>query len=182
VVRTFDEPVTGSDGKSYVAKICGRRRMDGGWESWIEFVPAGGRPFLRSRRESTQSDLRNLERWAERLTRVYVEGSLERTLYMQVPRRSQPPARPEAPHFDAPSPDPAGGRRLAPDDAVLNPVLEYRRGESHLRRKLAELSPADLRTVAWAYGIDDGGRVDVAGLSGSGLAELIVNWSRDRAR
>jgi hypothetical protein len=182
VVRTFDEPVSGSDGKSYVAKVCGRRRVDGRWESWIEFVPAGGKPVLRSRRETTQSDLRYLERWAKGLTRVYIEGSLERTLHMQVPRRYLPPARPEVPHFDAPSPDPAAGPRLAPDDAVLNPMLEYRRGESHLRKKLAELSPSDLRTIAWAYGMEEGGRVDVDGLSGGELVELIVVWSRDRAK
>lgn len=181
-MRTFDEPMPSSDGKSYVAKICGRRRVDGRWESWIEFVPVGGRPVLRSRRETTQSDLRNLERWAERLTRVYIEGSLERTLQMQVRRRYMPPAPPEAPHFDAPSPDPAAGPRLAPDDAVLNPVLEYRRGESHLRKRLAELSPSDLRTVAWAYGIDERGRVDVEALSGIELVELIVAWSRNRTK
>jgi len=182
VVRTFDEPVSGSDGRSYVAKICGRRRSDGRWEAWIEFTPAGGRPVLRSRLETSQSDLRNLAGWAEGLTRVFIEGSLERTLRMQVPRRYLSPARPEAPHFDAPSPERGAGPRLAPDDAVLNPVLEYRRGESHLRKRLAEFSPSDLRTIAWAYGIDGGGRVDVEELSAAELVELIVVWSRDRAR
>jgi hypothetical protein len=180
VVRTFDEPISGSDGRSHVAKICGCRRSDGRWESWIEFIPVGGWPVLRSRRETTQADLRNLERWAERLTRVYLEGSLERTLRMQEPKRRVLPPRLEAPHFDAPSPDPGAVSRLAPDDAVLNPVIEYRHGEAHLRQRLAQISPSDLRTIAWAYGIDEGGRVDVAALSDDALVDLIVVWARRR--
>lgn len=137
--------------------------------------------MLRSRRETAQSDLRNLERWAKRLTRIYIEGSLERTLLMQAPRREVPASRPEAPHFDAPSPDPAAGPRLAPDDAVLNPLVEFRRGETHLRSRLAELSPSDLRTIAWAYGIGTAGSVDIPGLRGNELVELIVAWCREHA-
>lgn len=180
VVKTFDEPVSGSNGRSYVAKICGCRRSDDRWDSWVEFIPTGGWPVLRSRRETTQSDLRNLERWSERLTRVYLEGSLERTLRMQEPKRRLPPPRMEAPHFDVPSPDPGAVSRLTPDDAVLNPVIEYRRGESHLRKRLAQLSPSDLRTIAWAYAIDEGGRMDVDALSDSALVDLIVAWARGR--
>lgn len=181
VLRTFEEPVSGPDGRSYVARICGRRRADERWESWVEFIPAGGTPVLRSRRETTQIDLRNLERWAARLTRVYLQGSLHRTLQMQAPRRHLLPPHPEAPHFDAPSPERAISRPLAPDDAVLNPIVHFRRGEPHLRKKLAELSASELRNLARAYGIHDGRSVDVDTLEREALVELIVAWVKGRA-
>ena len=181
VLRTFGEPLTADDGRAWVAKICGRERPDGRWESWIEFVPPGGSPVLRSRRESTQSSIADLQWWAEGLSAVYLEGALERTLADEEPD-PPPPAGPihESPRFDGPIPDPGAARGLAADELVLNPLLEVHRGEEHLRTRLRALSAADLRTLAWAYDIDAALGIDVGTLAGDELVELIVTWSRDR--
>jgi hypothetical protein len=98
----FNDPLTGSDGKTYVARVCGRPALDGGWEGWIELVPGDGSPVLRSRRETRQSDRGALEYWATGLTQVYLEGSLERTLHP--PRFPEPAPLPE-PAYDGPAPD-----------------------------------------------------------------------------
>jgi hypothetical protein len=179
VVWTVAEPVIGADGVSYEARICGRPHGRRQWESWIEFVPASGAPVLRSRRETTQADLRNLEGWARRLTRVYLEGSLARTLEMQSSRPPSRSQRVEVPHFDAPSPEPRAARP-PPDDAVLNPFLDYRRGEPHLRSRLEKLAPSELRLLARAYGIDRARGAVVEGLGREALIELIVAWVRER--
>lgn len=182
VLRTFDERIPGPDGLEYVIKICGRLRADGKWEGWVEFVPQGSGPVLRSRRETTQSNLRSLEDWAARLRRVYLEGALARALHLQKPRRrAAAPPPPAPPYFDAPSPGPAASRTPVPDDVPLNPVLWYRRGESRLREKLAGLGPSDLRMIARAYGFDQEVGADADSLSREALVELIVAVARNRA-
>lgn len=179
VLRIYDDLLSGPDGLRYATRACGRCRSDGRWEGWIEFIPDAGRPVLRSRRETTQSDLRNLRRWAEGLGRVYLEGALVRTVRMQEPwRLPPPPPAPESPDFDTPSPDPGSRRPIAPDDVPLNPILRYGQGgESHLRTELAALAPSELRLVARAYGF----AADVDGLSRHALEELIVTGARRRA-
>ncbi|HKV07188.1 MAG TPA: hypothetical protein VJ725_03555 [Thermoanaerobaculia bacterium] len=97
----FNDPLTGSDGKTYVARVCGRPALDSGWEGWIEFVPGDGSPVLRSRRETRQPDRGALEYWATGLTPVYLEGALERALH---PSRLEPAPLPE-PAYDGPAPD-----------------------------------------------------------------------------
>lgn len=178
-LRVFEEPLAGSDGESYVALVCGRSIEGGGWEGWIEFIPERGGPILRSQRETRQSSLRTLEGWASRLGRVYLEGSLERTLYLEKPRRRRPPPEIGRPRFEGPAPWPGSSRTTAPDDAVLSPFLHYHRGEAALRAKLEELSAADLRAVTRAYGLD-GPAVDVAALDRPELIEHIVRSVRKR--
>jgi len=175
VLRTFEQPLRGSDGRSYVAKVCGRSTSGDRWEGWVEFIPEGGTPILRSGRETTQPARRFIEEWAEGLRLVFLEGSLERALAMQAPRPRVPTTpSAEMPHFAGPSPDPIPSRQVPPDDAAVNPVLYFRRGEGELRKKLAELSPAELRTVAKAYGLDGDGKLDVDTFSARALVELIV--------
>ncbi|HET9947822.1 MAG TPA: hypothetical protein VFQ22_02735 [Longimicrobiales bacterium] len=180
VLRTFEEPVTGPAGEMYVAQVAGRRAADGRWDGWIEFIPRDGSPVLRSLRETTQVDLGALERWAAGLSLVYLQGSLGRTLTRE---RAHPPRvadEPEPAFFDGPAPDLRGGRRPAPDDVALNPILEFRRGEEHVRRRIAELGAAELRAVVLAY-FDRGGTVDVDALGREELEELIVEGARARA-
>ncbi len=179
VLRTLDDPVH-ADGESYTVNVCGRLRPDGQWEAWIEFVPVAGGPALRSRRETTQSDLPNLARWAAGLTDVYVEGSLQRTLRMEAPRPPVLPPLRNPPHFAGPSPESAARGRVAPDDTALNPVVQFRHGEAHLRQKLADLPAADLRTIALVYDIDQAGSIDVDSLGRDELIELIVAWVKRR--
>lgn len=183
VLTTFPEPLSGPDGTAYVAKICGRLGPEGRWEGWVEFVPEGGTPVMRSRRETTQSSLKTLQSWAERLSAVYLVGSLERTLDMQHPRFEAAPDRPEPPHFDGPSPVSASStEELTPDDAVLNPFLRLREGEATLRDELFELAPSELRMIVRAYHMDDEHPGEVDSLSGTELVELIVSGARRRTR
>lgn len=182
IVRTFEEPLVAPGGQPFVARIAGRRAGDGRWEAWVEFIPQGGGPVLRSARETTQTDLRNLEHWAQGLSRVYLEGSLERTaLEEEAPARIGRAARPSAPHFEGPAPDLRSGVRPAPDDVALNPVVHYRHGEADLRRRVGELAASELRAIALAFHFDEGGTIDVSALDRPALEELIVAGARSRS-
>ena len=152
VFRTYEQPLSTSDGVTYTARICGRPIDGARWEGWIEYVPETGAPVLRSRRETTQPDRDSLSGWSARLSGVYLEGSLERTLEMERPRAVRPAARHARPVFDGPAPE--RGDAVAPDDAALNPFLGYRAGSDELLRRLRRLSASELRTVVRAYGLE----------------------------
>jgi len=98
----YQERLTGPEGRTYGARACGRPAPEGGWEGWIEFVPADGLPVLRSRRETWQPNRVDLVYWATGLTPVYLEGSLDRTL--NPPQRAEPEILPE-PAYEGPAPD-----------------------------------------------------------------------------
>jgi hypothetical protein len=172
VFRTFAEPLPTWDGATYTARICGRQTDGGRWEAWIEFVPEAGAPVLRSRRETTQPDRRGLSGWAARLSRVYLEGSLERTLDLERVRPRDPDPVHVRPHFDGPAPYP--GSPVAPDDAALNPFLSYRAGSDELLRQLRLLSASELRTVVRAYGLEAYARGDVETLATHELVDLVM--------
>ena len=161
----FNDPLTGSDGKTYVARVCGRPALDGGWEGWIEFVPGDGSPVLRSRRETRQSDRGALEYWATGLTQVYLEGSLERTL--------KPPRLPE-PAYDGPAPEPSRLAHTPEARAVLDPFSVYVKGEELLRRELGALSAWHLKNVIRAYGLTDLTEAELERLPQADLIESIV--------
>jgi hypothetical protein len=76
---TFDEAISGAAGAMYLAQAAGRKREDGSWEGWLEFVPIreAGKP-LRSGRETTQPNREDLDYWAQGLSRVYLQGALAR--------------------------------------------------------------------------------------------------------
>ena len=103
VLVQYQEPLS-AEGKAYMPKACGRPAPDGGWEGWIEFEPEDGSTVLRSRRETRQPDRNALLYWATGLTRVYLEGSLERTLS---PERPVPVTITTEPAYDGPAPEPA---------------------------------------------------------------------------
>lgn len=84
LVVTLRPRIVLPDGKSYQALARGSRRGDGFWEGWLEFVPEDGGPLLRTKRETTQPTVEDLEYWAGGLTPVYLEGALY---------RARPPAR-----------------------------------------------------------------------------------------
>ena len=174
VLRTFDGPVRSPDRRMiYLAKVCGRATPVGRWEGWIEFSPEDGGPVLRSGRETTQPDQRFLEAWAATLGTLFMEGCLKRALEA-VTRAVTAPPSPGAAHRPGPAPTASSSSDVPPDDAPLNPVLYFRRGEAELKRKLAELSPAELRTVIRAYALDRDGKVDVDTLSRKALVQLIM--------
>jgi hypothetical protein len=181
ILRTFDKLVSLPGREPYVARIAARLHVDGIWEAWVEYTPEGGGPTLRSQRETTQSDLPSIERWAEHLSLVYLQGSLERTLareHGQVRVESVDGAG--GPRFEGPAPELRGGLRPAPDDVALNPVAHAQRGEDGLRERLAQLPISELRAIALAYHFDDRWAIDVEALERSALTELIMAGARRR--
>lgn len=69
-----------SGGKTYRPTAVGRRRSDGGWEGWIEFVDAAGVKRVSTEVETTQSDANAFRYWATGIGVAYLEGALARAL------------------------------------------------------------------------------------------------------
>jgi hypothetical protein len=174
-------PLTLTDGRVYVPQACGRRREDGMWEGWLEFVPSDGAAVLRSERETTQPNLADLEYWASGLTPVYLQGALERTL-------TPPAVAPRAPIvpsvYEEPAPSASASAVVEdpPVEPVLNPFAVYAKGEDLLRRQLGALSARHLRSIAVGYDLVNGADLDLQALSTAELIDLIVDAvSRRRA-
>ena len=80
VLVKFDEPIMNQQGDMYFAEAVGRKRGDDGlWEGWLEFVAAdeSGEP-ISTERETTQPNRREVDYWAQGLSRVYLQGALAR--------------------------------------------------------------------------------------------------------
>ena len=78
VMMQLSETVSDERG-TFHALVMARERNDGGWEGWLEFVPAdhdSGR--YATPIETRQHDRVTMERWASGLTAVYAEGALSR--------------------------------------------------------------------------------------------------------
>jgi len=88
------------DGINYIAQACGAADDRGLWEGWIEFIALADEHVLRTSRETTQPNRVNALYWASGLTRVYLEGALERAAH-HVERLNTTPAEPI---FDEPEP------------------------------------------------------------------------------
>ena len=91
VLRTFEDPVVSPEGLRFFARACGREH-DGLWEGWLEFEPEGEDAVLRTDRETTQPNQTAVEYWSAGLTRVYLEGALERALRPMERAPEPPPA------------------------------------------------------------------------------------------
>lgn len=76
----FDEPIMNPRGEMFFAAAVGRQRPgDGLWEGWIEFEAVDeAAPVISSERETTQPNRREVEYWAQGLSRVYLQGALTR--------------------------------------------------------------------------------------------------------
>jgi len=74
----FTEPIRSHYGVAYYPRVCGRTDDIGRWEAWLEFEPANGGEVLRSPRETVQPNRTDVSYWAGGLTRVYLEGALDR--------------------------------------------------------------------------------------------------------
>jgi hypothetical protein len=170
-ILQFNEPLTGSDGKTYIARVCGRPAPEGGWEGWIEFVPGDGTPALRSRRETRQPNRDDLVYWATGLTPVYLEGSLERTL--NPPRMHEPVVLPE-PSYDGPAPEPFRTAPAPEPRAVLDPFSVHAKGEDLLRQELGALSAWHLRNIVRAYALSGANEAELERMSQAELIERIL--------
>jgi hypothetical protein len=75
----YDEAITDPAGSRYFAQAAGRKRDDGLWEGWVEFVAVGeSGEMLTSGRETTQPNREDLDYWAQGLSKVYLQGALAR--------------------------------------------------------------------------------------------------------
>ena len=92
ILVKFDEPIAAPGGKIYFAQAVGKE-VDGGlWHGWLEFLGAeDALDSVASDRETTQPNRKNIEYWAQGLTRVYLEGALDRAIL-----RTQQPDSSEA--------------------------------------------------------------------------------------
>src|SRR5689334_16513840 len=64
LIRTLVNPVYTSDGGRFKAAVYGRRRGDGMWEGWLEFIPASGlQPALETESETVQNSEAQLDYW-----------------------------------------------------------------------------------------------------------------------
>lgn len=126
----FTEAITGRDGRAYRASARGGVGGDGLWHGWIDFTD--GVRTISTPQESEQPNRDDLMYWAQGLTRVYLEGALERAL------------RPESQPIIVDIPVSIEPVRPV---AVLDPYTVLRQGEGVLRGQLLALSPDQLNAV-----------------------------------
>jgi hypothetical protein len=169
IIATYGHLLTSTDGRAYTARACGRRRDDGLWEGWLEFMPADDSPVIRSARETTQPNLADLDYWASGLTAVYLDGALERTLTPPPVTAAPPQARPA---HDAPKPTAMTDDHTPTARAILDPFAVYAKGETLLRRQLGALAALHLRNIVRAYELAPD--LDLEDVDEPELIELIV--------
>ena len=100
ILVKFDEPITAPSGKIYFAQAVGRETASGLWEGWLEFLGVNdATDALTSDRETTQPNRRDTEYWAQGLTRVYLEGALNRAISLADPHRLRTSREAEASPF-----------------------------------------------------------------------------------
>jgi hypothetical protein len=183
VLVQFERPITGEDGRSYVARVCGRQTEDDMWEGWIEFDPGAGAPVLRSPRETTQPNFPDLEYWSTGLTEAYLEGALERAIDPAVPDL-RPRTIDAKPTYDGPAPslrEKPTTARVKPTHAVVNPFEVYSQGEDLLRAELGALDEGHLRNILRAHDLVSDDEMDLLALHRPALVDMIVAAVRRRA-
>lgn len=181
VLLQFDAPVRDETGHAYTARACGRAGDNGLWDGWIEFTPLSGGTTLRTERETTQPNRRDLEYWASGLTETYLEGALERA---QEPRPAPVPPIAVEPAYEGPRPSPEATpvppRAGIPPRAVLDPFEVYAQGEDVLRDELTALADGHLRNIIQAYALAEVTPGELAQISRPVLIDLIVSGVRRR--
>lgn len=184
ILVKFDEPIAAPGGKTYFAQAVGKE-VDGGlWDGWLEFQSVDdGLDALASGRETTQPNRKNIEYWAQGLTKVYLEGALGRAISLAEPIRERAPEEAEPSRFPEPasrSPTPIDSRPPAPR-AILDPFQVYSQGEEILRGELRALSRDHVENIAAANGIDIHNRGGIKAASKDELIEAIVGDARGAA-
>jgi hypothetical protein len=123
-----------SGGKTYRPAAAGRRRSDGEWEGWIEFVDAAGVKRVSTEVETTQSDADAFLYWATGIGVAYLEGALGRALEHQTASPTKPTPEPRASAH-----------------ALLNPFEVHAQGERLLDDQLNALQTDHVRNIVRAY-------------------------------
>ena len=183
VVVKYDEPIEDPEGRRYMARAAAREREDGLWESWLEFVPIDERDnVLASERETTQPNRVNVEYWAQGLTKVYLEGALQRAINLSETHEGTAPPRSQRDLSGGPSvrhrPDAEAAAVMTPRP-VLDPYRVYSQGEDVLRSELAALSRSHVESIVAAYGFRlDGSPDDLRAAPKQTLIKAVVEGVR----
>jgi len=168
VLRSFDEEIRHSSG-TYHPRVVGRYAPDKMWEGWLEFVPANGGDVVVSAVESRQPERSHLEYWAQGLTVVYAEGSLERALHpITVRTRTVEIAASDAPARRVVKVPQQSGPR-----PILDPFEVGERSLDVLAQELRALGRARLLHIIAAYHLSSAA-VDLTRMSDEELITLIV--------
>ena len=154
VLVEFDTALPGLDGERFAPRACARKAEDGRWEGWIEFSDLDTGAVIRTGRETTQPSRDDAMYWATGLTRVYLEGSLQRAIAPA--RRPEPLGVESEPTFDGPAPNIRPPDAAPIPHAVLDPFQVYAQGERVLRQELSALDLDHLRTIVQAHGLSGG--------------------------
>jgi hypothetical protein len=179
IFADFSEPVLGKDGTAYLGRVAGVMTPKARWEGWIEFIPVAGGPPIRTPRETTQPTRGDIAYWATGLTRVYLEGAVERALSSTNVRH---PTGRSAPQSDEPAPSTVRDAEAPVRDAVLDPFEVYAHGEEALRRKLTAFEAVHLVNIIVAYRLSAEPATALETLSRPALIELIVEAVRHPGR
>jgi len=84
LVHSYSEVVRDPEGRGYAASVHASERMDGMWETWVEFRGLGRDVTLRTLRESEQANRRAVLYWASGLQASYLDGALLRATRMRL--------------------------------------------------------------------------------------------------
>jgi hypothetical protein len=171
VLEAFSDVLVDETGVRYRSHACGAEMPDGKWQGWLEFAPLDGKPAIRSGRETTQPNRKDLMYWATGLTPVYLEGALQRALK---PIAVRTITRGE-PMFGGPAPTVHTEERLNSEHAVLDPFSVYEKGETLLRNQLMALSPWHLVNIIASYGLSDESPAALNRRPAAALIEIIVS-------
>jgi hypothetical protein len=174
ILVKFDEPIAAPSGKTYFAQAVGKEVEGGLWHGWLEFQTVNNGPdALASGRETTQPNRKNLEYWAQGLTKIYLEGALNRAITLAEPPVESAPMEEETSLFPAPasrSSTASSVRGAHTPRPILDPFAVYAQGEEILRRELHALSRDHVESIALAYRI---GISNLAGINAASRADLI---------
>lgn len=182
-VVKYDELIASAEGRRYLARAAAREREDGLWEGWLEFAPVDQRDnILASERETTQPNRMNVDYWAQGLTRVYLEGALQRAINLSDNGDGAKTSDPDRERSAGPSVRyrPATERAAAiPSRPVLDPYSVYAQGENVLRRELSALSRSHVESIVTAYGFRlDGAADDLRDVPKQSLIKAVVDGVR----
>jgi hypothetical protein len=167
VLRSFDEQIRHSSG-TYHPRVVGRYAEDKMWEGWLEFVPVDGGKAVVSAVESRQPERSHLEYWAQGLTVVYAEGSLDRALHPITVRTRAV----EQPVSDAPARRVVKVAYTGPRP-ILDPFEVGERSLDILAQELRALGRARLLHIIAAYNFSSPG-VDASLMTDAELVGFIV--------
>jgi len=177
ILVKFDEPISTPDRRKFFAQAAGKETDGGLWEGWLEFVPVDdSSDAVCSERETTQPNRKNVEYWAQGLTKVYLEGALSRALKSSGVPRERTQQSPEPSRFPAPrqgSRAPLGtvsGRR-----PILDPFAVYAQGEHILRSELGALSRDQVEAIATAYGFMTPASTATGSAARASLVDTVVD-------